>query len=395
MKKRLLITFLSLSLVSLFTDMTYEGARSIIGAYLELLGATAIVAGFVGIGEFIGYLMRGVGGFVAGLSRSSKVYWSLVYMGYAVNLFAIPLLGLVSDWRTALVLVLVERIGKGLRTPARDVILAEVTEGTGRGKGFGLHELLDQIGAIAGPGIVLYVLTRSGIRTAFIILALPALVALFFLVIASISYPHIRSVEKQDKELEKGYRGGLGRIFWFYIASIILFSLGFIHWSLVTYHVSYIGLIETELIPTLYILAMAVDAAVAFPAGYLYDRVGPVSMAFMPAAVALVVPLLLTNSVNLVLASSILWGVVMGIFETNMRVIVADIVSPEKRAYAYGLYGALYGLSWGLGNVLMGTLYTLSKQYLMTYTVLMESTASIVMARVVYETYRKRNVTSD
>ncbi len=390
MKKRLLITFLSLSLVSLFADMTYEGARSIIGAYFELLGATAVVAGFVGIGEFIGYLMRGVGGFIAGLSKSSKVYWSLVYMGYAINLFAIPLLGLVGDWRTALVLVLVERIGKGLRTPARDVILAEVTEGIGRGKGFGLHELFDQIGAIAGPSIVLYVLARSNIRTAFITLALPAIAALSFLVIASINYPHIRSIEGRGKSFRKSYGGGLGKIFWLYIASTILFSLGFIHWSLFIYHVSYVGLIETKLIPTLYILAMAVDAAVAFPAGYLYDKVGPVSIVFTPAVTALVVPLLLTNNVGLVFASSILWGIVMGIFETNMRVIVADIVSPEKRAYAYGLYGTLYGLSWGLGNTLMGALYTLNKQYLIIYTVIVELTALIVMARVVYEIYRER-----
>ncbi|HDD66562.1 MAG TPA: MFS transporter, partial [Nitrososphaeria archaeon] len=136
--RRLLQTFLALSLLSLFADIIYEGARSIGGAYLNLLAAPAIAAGILGFGELLSYLMRLVGGIAAQKASSGKVYWILIGFGYGVNL-VIPLLALAGSWEIALILFFLERIGKGIRAPPRDVILSEVTEGIGRGKGFGLH----------------------------------------------------------------------------------------------------------------------------------------------------------------------------------------------------------------------------------------------------------------
>lgn len=375
--RKLTTAFLLLGLVSLFSDITYEGARSVLGAYFDILGATAVIVGFVTIGDLIGYLMRGVGGFLAGIYKSSKAYWTLVFTGYAVNLFAVPVLAFVGSWEAALALVVLERIGKGLRTPARDVILAEVTEGMGRGKGFGLHEVMDQVGAIVGPLAVAWSLYTSGndFRGTFIMLAIPALIAIIFLITASSIYPKLKVAEPARPS-----KGSLGRIFWLYVISMALLSLGYIHWSLVAYHLKFKAIVPDAFIPILYTIAMASDAAVAFPAGYLYDKVGPKTLLIAPLISFSLLPLLLYGEAMQLIASAVMWGIVMGIYETNMRVVVADTVPPHTMAHAYGIYGIIYGFSWTVGNVVMGALYTISSIALLAFSLGAEISAFLLLA---------------
>lgn len=379
--KKVLIAFIALGLVSLFADMTYEGARSVIGAYFEMLGASALIAGAVGVGEFLGYVMRGVSGVIAGILKSSKVYWGLVYLGYIINLFVVPLLAFTGNWESALLLVILERVGKGLRTPVRDVILAEVTESIGRGKGFGIHEVMDQIGAIAGPSLVMYAIGKESIRYAFLILAIPAMASISMLILASTTYPKLKSLERRGEGKKIKRRGILSKALLFYIIAMAMLSLGFIHWSLFIYHVSYVGLMPVALIPTLYIISMATDAIVAFPVGYIYDKIGPKSILITPLLALITVPLLLHNKVGALITASIIWGIVMGIYETSMRVVVADLSTPETRAYAYGIYGLVYGFSWGIGNTIMGALYIYSKPYLIAYVVIMEMLALVMIIK--------------
>ena len=379
--KKVLIAFIALGLVSLFADMTYEGARSVIGAYFEMLGASALIAGAVGVGEFLGYVMRGVSGVIAGILKSSKVYWGLVYLGYIINLFVVPLLAFTGNWESALLLVILERVGKGLRTPVRDVILAEVTESIGRGKGFGIHEVMDQIGAIAGPALVMYAIGKESIRYAFLILAIPAMASISMLILASTTYPKLKSLERRGEGKKIKRRRILSKALLFYIIAMAMLSLGFIHWSLFIYHVSYVGLMPVALIPTLYIISMATDAIVAFPVGYIYDKIGPKSILITPLLALITVPLLLHNKVGALITASIIWGIVMGIYETSMRVVVADLSTPETRAYAYGIYGLVYGFSWGIGNTIMGALYIYSKPYLIAYVVIMEMLALVMIIK--------------
>ena len=130
-----------LGIVSLFADMTYEGARSITGPYLALLGASAAVVGFVaGFGELVGYALRLVSGYMADKTRR---YWAMTIIGYAVNLLAVPLLALAGNWPMAAILLIAERMGKAIRTPPRDVMLSHAASQVGRGWGFGLHEAMD------------------------------------------------------------------------------------------------------------------------------------------------------------------------------------------------------------------------------------------------------------
>ena len=179
---------LMLGMVSLFGDMTYEGARSISGPYLGLLGASGAVVGITsGLGEFIGYGLRLISG---RLSDRTRRYWAFTILGYAINLLAVPALALTGSWQLAAVLLVTERIGKGIRKPAVDSMLSHAASRVGRGWGFGLHEAMDQIGAIAGPLIIAYVLASGGTYShSFAILLIPAVAALVFLLIGRFQYP--------------------------------------------------------------------------------------------------------------------------------------------------------------------------------------------------------------
>ncbi|MFN3268221.1 MAG: MFS transporter, partial [Zestosphaera sp.] len=294
MNKKLFLTFVFLGLVSLFADMTYEGARGVSGAYLKILEGTALVAGAVTIGEFLGYLMRFLSGYLADKLRSSKVLWSLTMVGYVINLVAVPALALAGRWEVALALFFVERLGKGLRTPVRDVILSEVIEGVGRGKGFGLHEVMDQLGAFSGPLLVMFVLSTSSedYRLAFAVLAIPAAISLAFLLTAYTTYPRVKSVSPRKTVV--GWN--LGRKFNLFSASLALMTTGYLAWSLVSYHMKEYGLVSDPEISLMYALAMGVDALVAFPIGYLYDKAGLKSLVITPILASTIPVFLLTNT---------------------------------------------------------------------------------------------------
>ncbi|RLG83550.1 MAG: MFS transporter [Thermoprotei archaeon] len=375
MKKTLLV-FILLGLVSLLADVVYEGARSIIGAYLKVLEAAMVIAGVISFGEFIGYVMRGVGGFIANRFRSSRVYWMLIFLGYSVNLFAIPLLAFVGSWEYALVLVFIERMGKGLRAPARDVIISEVTEDLGKGKGFGIHEVMDQLGAITGPAIVAWILlTVASYKYAFLVLAIPALLSITTLFIAYVNYPKIKSVEVVRRTGAK-----LPAKFLVFLLSISLMSLGFMHWGLVSYSLKHFSIFEDYFIPTLYLIAMLTDAIIAFPIGVMYDKIGVKSTLISPILIIILMALFASGKQSMIVLSIMLWGLVMGIYETIIRASIADLVPMESRAKAYGLYGIIFGASWTLGNIMLSYIMQISATMMLTYVVIVEIIAFLLMA---------------
>ncbi|MCR6669701.1 MAG: MFS transporter [archaeon YNP-WB-040] len=373
-----LITFILLSLVSLFADMTYEGARSISGAYLEVLSATAVFASLASIGEFLGYIMRFVSGILAGYFKSSKGYWGLTFMGYILNLMVVPLLAFSGQWQMAILLIFLERMGKGLRTPTRDVILSEVTEEIGRGKAFGLHEALDQAGAVLGPLIVSVVLFRSNsYALAFLVLALPAMASILFLLGAYMKYPRVKAAEKAIPLSKSG--AVLNDVFWLYTISMSIVAFGFIHWINVSYIFKAENILPDYLISTMYLVAMLVDGLLAFPVGLVYDKIGLVSLLITPVSAALIVPMIFMKSFVSVLFASIFWGVVMGIYESTARAAIADILPPEGRAYGYGVFGLFYGTAWMSGTIAYGYFYQNLTSYLSLFTISIESIALIIL----------------
>jgi len=385
---RFLRVFIALSLLSLFADIVYEGARSIGGAYLNFLAAPAIAAGILGFGELLSYLMRLVGGIAAHRASSGKAYWALILLGYGVNVF-IPLLALAGSWEIALLFFFLERLGKGLRAPPRDVILAEVTEGVGRGKGFGLHELFDQIGATTGPLIISLVIFfqgyPAGYRTAFWIMWIPWILAMIMLTIAAKTYPEPKAVAVIKEE--RGERTGtqLGKRFWIFLAGSITTSIGFLYWGVISYYVLDLvkaGLLLAGETSLPYLAAMAVDAAVAFPIGMMYDRLGLKSIVVAPIAALLITPILFTLTSRLGLyLSAVFWGLTMGVFETIMRAAVADLAPVESRSLAYGIYYSGVGLSWAAGGTILGYLYQIGlTSWMIGFCAAAEITALIIFA---------------
>jgi len=382
--------FLALSLLSLFADIIYEGGRSIGGAYLNLLSAPAVAAGILGLGEFLSYVMRLVGGAAAQRISSGRAYWALIFAGYAMTVF-IPLLALAGSWETALTLYFMERLGKGLRTPPRDVLLAEVTEGIGRGKGFGLHELFDQIGAVTGPLVVSLAIAwggyPAGYRMAFWVMWIPWIMVLVTLAAAARLYPEPRAVSAMRERRLGGAGALLGRGFWIFLAGSILTMLGFMYWGVISYYAQDsvgAGLLSAQEVPVLYLVAMGVDAAIALPVGALYDRLGARVITAAPIS-ALLTPILLFTSPGRVgfYLSAISWGFVMGVVETIMRAAVADLVPVEGRSIAYGVYSFGIGLSWMAGGVVLAYFYQVGWIHgIIAFCVVSEIAAAILLTSI-------------
>ncbi len=380
MLKKALIVFILLSIVSLLGDLTYEGGGSVLGSYLEYLGASAILTGLLGVTELVSYTMRLVGGVIATRYRSSTLYWGLTALGYA-SLLAIPALALTGNYALVLLLITIERMGKGIRAPVRDVILAEVTQGMGRGLGFGLHELADQIGAFAGPAVVAYMLYTSGgdYRAAFSVLAIPAVLAVAAVLSAAAIYPRIRSVE--SKPTGKGVMTPQFRLF---LAGASLAMLGFPYWrSIVGYHMGAVGFVPDYMISLFYTLAMGVDAAIAVPIGLLYDREGLKVVAAAPLFAAPVTAFLfLQPSIENFAIASALWGAYMAVYETVLRASVADLIDPASRAWAYGIFSFTLGASWMASSIIMSALYQLSPHLIVPYSLACEAGSLVILLRL-------------
>jgi MFS family permease len=343
-------------IVSLFADMTYEGARSITGPYLAVLGASGTAVGIVaGFGELVGYGLRLVSGFIS--DRTGR-YWAITIAGYVVNMLAVPLLALAGSWQMAAVLMIAERAGKAIRNPPRDAMLSHATQTMGRGWVFGLHEALDQIGAVLGPLIVTAVLYFNGsYRTGFAVLLVPALLALAVLVGARLLYPRPRDLETILPAIEaKEYP----QRFWRYILAACLIGAGYVDFPLIAYHFEKTAIVSDHLIPVFYATAMGVDALAALVLGGLFDRKGVVvlvSASFFPAFFA---PLVFLAESYLAFAGMALWGLGMGAQESIMRAVIAEMIPANRRASAYGIFNAAFGLFWFLGSLVMGLLYDLS-----------------------------------
>jgi len=369
-----------LGVVSLFADFTYEGARSITGPFMAILGASATVVGIVaGFGELSGYALRLVSGYLA--DRTGR-YWTIVFVGYAINLLAVPLLALVGHWEIAAVLMVTERMGKAVRTPARDVMLSYASEPIGRGWSFGLHEALDQIGAVIGPLVVAAVFHfRGSYREGFGILLFPALIALSLLFAAKLSYPNPRDLEPASIKLEgKGYP----RKFWLYVVAVGFIAAGYADFALVAYHFKKAAVAPDYWIPIFYAVAMGVDAIAALVLGRVFDRIGFSVLIFAVLLSAFFAPLVFMGGFYAALAGMALWGIGMGAQESVMRAAIADMVPVHRLGLAYGVLNTFYGFFWFGGSILMGVLYDFSPGTLIVFSVVIQlaSVPMLILAKI-------------
>jgi MFS family permease len=358
--------------VSLFSDMTHEGARSITGPFLSNFGLSAAAVGIIaGFGEFIGYGLRFVSGY---LSDKTRRYWLVTGVGYAINLLSVPLLALAGRWEVVALLMILERAGRAIRNPARDSMLSHATSEIGHGKGFGIHEALDQIGATTGPLIIsLALISGATMRHAFAWLLLPALAALSILVFTRIRYPNPQTLEVSKKESLKGAH--FPRAYWFYLVAASLVATGFVDYPLLAFHFQKQDVMQGSLIAIYYAVAMGVDAIAALVFGLLYDKIG-IRALMVSTLVSFAFPLFaFADGPIFALVGVILWGVGMGAQESIMRAAIATLSSKEKRATAYGFFNMVYGIAWFVGSSIFGILYTVSLPWAVGFSVIIQLSA--------------------
>ncbi len=360
-----------IGVVSLFSDLTYEGARSATGPFLAVLGASGTVVGVVaGLGELIGYALRLVSGYFADKTRK---YWTIVFLGYGLNLLAVPLLALAGNWEIAAILMVAERMGKAIRTPARDVMLACASDSIGRGWGFGLHEALDQIGAVCGPLVVAAVFySRGTYQAGFAVLLIPAIVALSVLFMAYRLYPRPHDLESASVKLQSK---GFPRSFWLYLTAIGCVAAGYADFPLVAYHFKKVASVPEHWIPVFYAVAMGVDAIAALIFGRVFDRVGFPVLVFAVLLSSLFAPLVFMGGFHSALVGMALWGIGMGAQESIVRAAIAEIVPRSRLGFAFGLFNTVFGVAWFAGSALMGVLYDLSVWTLVVFSLVAQMLA--------------------
>jgi predicted MFS family arabinose efflux permease len=356
-------------IISFFADFAHEGARGIVGPYLAVLGASGAVVGAVaGFGEFVGYGLRLVSGRLADRTRR---FWPVTIAGYAVQMLVVPALALAGSWPVAAMLMIVERAGRATRQPARDVMLSHAGyQLGGYGWAFGLHQALDQLGALIGPLVIAGVLARqAGYPTAFAILAAPAACTLVALAIARISYPHPEEMETHPPEMRAQ---GLPRAFWIYLTGAALVGAGFADFSLIAYHFERAAVVSRVQVPLFYAAAMAMSGAGSLVFGRLFDRHGLTVLVPLTFTSALSVPLVFLGGSWAALIGAALWGLGMGVHESIVPAAVAPMVPVNRRASAYGLFTAGYGFFWFVGSALIGFVYDHSIEATVTLCVILE-----------------------
>jgi MFS family permease len=361
----------ALGFVSLFADMTYEGAHSVIGPLLKDLGASATQVGIIaGLGEMIAASLRYFSGRLADKTRA---YWTITSLGYFLNLVVVPGLAFAGNWQAAALLIIAERTGKSLRGPARDVLLSEATEVVGYGKGFGLHAAMDQTGAVLGPLLVAASVARTHhFGPAFLWLAVPAGGAFVALIFARSMRPVKATPPPPPTEKN------LPRVFWWYVAASCLLALGFVDFPLLAYHFQSSSLTRPETIPLLYAGAMGVNGLMALFFGRLFDRYGIQIIAFGIVVSLLALPFGFLGGANGVYISVACWATGHGAQDATLRSGISQAVSMNKRGTAFGAFNAAYGVMWFVGSVVMGVLYDYSLIALVIFGVVAQLGAAVL-----------------
>ena len=358
---------LILGIVNLFADMTYEGARSVNGAYLQMLGASAAVVGFTaGLGELIGYGFRSITGFIS--DRTGR-YWLMTISGYIINMLAVPALALTGNWPIAAALMVTERTGRAIRKPSTEAMLSFASKQVGTGKTFGLVESLDQIGATVGPLIIaLTLFLGHSYRAGYMVLLAPALLTIAIVIVAYFLFPHPHKLETVTSVQTKGF----AKPYWIYMAAGACVAAGFADFSLIAYHFQKTGSVATSLIPVFYALAMAMGAVSAYVFGKMYDTLGVRVIVIAFALSAFFAPLVFLDRTWLALVGMLLWGIGLGAQDSLLKAILVPVVPSDKRSTAFGLFDSGFGIAWFLGSWLMGVLYGRSIPALIVFSVVLQ-----------------------
>ena len=381
-RKNAYFGILLLGIVSLMGDVVYEGSRGIVPGYLEFLGATALIVGVVGgLGDFLGYAMRLVSGFLA---DTTHAYWLFIIIGYGL-IGAIPLLGLPIGIEIAIILVLLERFGKAFRSPSRDTVLSVISKDIGAGKAFGIHELLDQMGAMIGPVIVAAImLTTNNYQFTFTFLFIP-----FLMLLGALAYTYkkvgSKAIVAEPPKME-GKREKLAKPFYVYTFAVLLNTVGLITYSLILFKASQIlPSAEQWIVPLIYFLIQGVDAPIALIGGYAYDKFG-IGILVIPFVLSIFPPLLTVVGTELltIIVAAAIFGLVLGMQESIYRAAVSELTPISSRGTAYGIFNTAYGVGFLISGAIYGSLMQLKLPFIVVifYVFITQITATAALLSI-------------
>jgi len=358
------IFVLLMGAVNFFGDVTYEGGGSINGQFLGTLGASAAAISIIaGMGEFLGYSLRSVSGYVA--DRSGR-HWLVTFIGYVINALAVPAMVLAPNWQVAGVFILLERIGRAIRKPTVEAMLSYSTGTLGKGWVYGLNTAMDEAGATLGPLLVALVLYLNGnYRAAYAILLISALLTLAALAVARISFP-------VPSRLEQGATAPLRAFthaYWLYMVAGACFAAGLMSFELISYHVARTKLVNEPLIPVMLAFSTFCAVIASLILGKLYDRAGIWVVLVAVFLSALFAPFLFQGSLAAALISMPLWGIGYATQDTLLKALIAGVLPEGRRNTAFGLFYIGYGVGWLVGSVVAGLLYEESTTALIVFVV--------------------------
>lgn len=387
--------------VSLAADMVYEGARSVYGPVLAALGASAVVVGLVtGAGEAVALVLRLAFGPLA--DRTGR-YWSLTILGYGLTAVCVPLIAIAprlgaAGLAFASTMILLERLGKAVRSPSKSALLAHVASAVGRGRGFGVHKALDQVGAFAGPLVVAGVVAVASLWWGLAVLAIPGAVAMALLLTlrrrvpdpSTYDDPPAASSPPGRPEPHRGWwaevvGAGLPRDFFRYAVAASLTTGALVTFGIIGYHLTVDDLLPVAAVPVVYAAAMGVEALAALAVGSVYDRTGPRVLLLVPVLVALVPALALGSAMVAVLVGVVAWGVAQGVQDSTVKAVVADLVAAPRRATAYGVFAGIQGVFAIIGGVTAGWLYERSLPALVAVVAITQAVALVLLV----DTFRR------
>lgn len=335
-----------------------------------------------GFGELLGYGFRLISGRWA--DRTGN-FWHIATLGYFLQLSAVPALALARSWPSAAALILLERFGRATRNPPRDAMLSHAGSEIGFGWAFGAHEAMDQFGALFGPLMLAVVLAwRGSYRIAFATLIIPTVICLSLVLVARHFYPNPQNLEVKTGDVRAG---GLPAVFWIYLIGAALVAAGFADFPLIAYHFSQASTVPRDLVPVSYAIAMGVSGSGSLIFGRLFDRFGVTLLIPLTLIAATFAPLVFLGNFWLAIAGAAVWGLGMGVHESIIPAVVAPMVPPDRRASAYGLFTAGYGIFWFVGSALMGILYDRSITAVVTFCVIAQL-AAVPVFLVVRHIYR-------
>jgi MFS family permease len=364
--KRILRFVAIMGIVNLFADMTYEGARGVVGAFLGHLGASgAVIGAAAGGGELAGYAIRSVSGAIA--DRTGR-YWLNAWVGYAINVLCVPALALAGSWPAAVGLMIGERVGRGIRKPVIASVLSEAGHEIGRGWVFGLNEALDQIGATVGPLIVAFAIARSGFRSGFGILIVPALLTLGFLLAATTAGRGIAPSGLDQQEPAVRDWPAFRR----YAIGGALVAAGYVDFALIAFRFARDHVVGVAAISLWFAVAMAVAALAAPILGRLFDRVGKIVVGPAIAITAVATPLAFLGTGAFAEAGIALWGVGTAVQDALLLALLSGVIARGRRATTFGLYDLILGIAWFAGSAVSGILLDHSVLALVLFSTLLQ-----------------------